>query len=408
MTQSLRTPIVQKFGGSSLSSLEKVRAVARKVLRSADSGRPVVVVVSAMGNTTSELIERARSLTDSPPRRELDVLLSSGERMSTALLAMAIEEEGGSAISLTGPQSGILTDDQFTNANILDVRPDRVMRELAAGQVVIVAGFQGENRRGDITTLGRGGSDTTAVALAGALGAECCEIYSDVDGVYSADPRVVEEPLHLKEVDSRLMTEYALHGARVLHPGCIQLAHEKGVAIHASSTFGDDTHTRIRRSADLSFSLASSDGVSVVGVTSRKHRLRIHGDASRDLVRCVLDEVGGEEAVLSAAPDELHDLLVDIEDLPDPERVTANLRESLGSYARITEKLASVSIVTEAAHAAEVERGFQAALEDASVAPIGRYRRAHSLTCTASPAERERTIRALHAHLVEKPVLIGA
>ncbi len=408
MIHTQRAPLVQKFGGSSLSSLDKLRTVARKVLRRARGGQPVVVVVSAMGNTTTQLIKRARALTSSPPRRELDVLLSSGEQISTALLAMAIEEEGGQAISLTGPQCGIFTDEQFTNANIQDIRPERLERELARGRIVIVAGFQGANRHGDVTTLGRGGSDTTAVALAGALGAPCCEIYSDVDGVYTADPRIVDEPLHLEQIDSRLMGEYALLGARVLHPACIELAHEKGVAIHACSAFGDDTHTRIRRAADLCFSLDSTDEIAVVGVTSRKRRLRVQGALAGPHLQRVLEEVVEDDSSLRACSKSNRDLLIDIEDFPDPERVTARLRTALGTTARITEQLASVSIVTEQDRACWLETSFESALESAGVQPAGMYRRPHSISCAIDPQQRERTVRALHARLVENSVVLGA
>ncbi|MFG0316517.1 MAG: aspartate kinase, partial [Planctomycetota bacterium JB042] len=241
---------VQKYGGSSLSSPEKICRVARKIAELRSTGRPVVVVVSATGNTTSELVGRAKRVASTPSRRELDMLLSSGERVSMALLAMAIQEEGREAISLTGPQSGIVTDSTHANATIREVRPERVLRELEAGRVVIVAGYQGVSPEGEVTTLGRGGSDTTAVALAGALRAEVCEIYSDVDGVYTADPRNVENVRHLSRVDSAVMTEYARRGAGVLHAPCLDLARREGVAVRARSTFGGDAQTWISCGAE--------------------------------------------------------------------------------------------------------------------------------------------------------------
>jgi aspartate kinase len=393
-----------------LSTLDKVRLVARKILRSSECGRPVVIVVSAMGNTTSELIERARQVSLSPPRRELDVLLSSGERMSTALLAMALQELGSSAISLTGPQGGILTDDQHTSASIVDVRPGRVAKELASGKIVIVAGFQGLSPIGEVTTLGRGGSDTTAVALAGALDAERCEIYSDVPGVYTADPRIVDEPVHLKQIDSELMREYALHGARVLHPACIDLARQSGVAIHAGSTFGEERFTRIGCEASLAFTEHAHEKPSIAGVTSRKSRVHVRGRSSNSAtmferaVDC-LDEYDGLLRQLSGASE---DLLVDIEDVPDPERVSALLRERLQGVATVTEELASVSIVTQPTVTRELVGRVETNLARSGIGASSIYRRPHSVTCAVERADRTRSVRALHTCLVEDSLAVGA
>jgi aspartate kinase len=183
--------IVQKYGGSSVADVDKLRRVAERVMRSRAQGHSVVVVVSAMGDTTDELLAMAKKVSPNPQRRELDMLLSAGERISMALLSLAIHELGGDAISFTGSQSGIITNDRHVDARIIEVRPFRVQDELARGKIVVVAGYQGVSYRKEVTTLGRGGSDTTAVAMAAALDAEYCEICSDVDGVYSADPRVV-------------------------------------------------------------------------------------------------------------------------------------------------------------------------------------------------------------------------
>ena len=183
--------VVQKYGGSSVADAQKLRKVAERVIRTRNQGHQVVVVVSAMGNTTDELLAMAKQISVNPERRELDMLLSAGERISMALLSMAIRELGGDAISLTGSQSGIITNDRHVDARIIEVRPFRVQDALAQGKIVVVAGFQGVSHKKEVTTLGRGGSDTTAVAMAAALDADYCEICSDVDGVYSADPRVV-------------------------------------------------------------------------------------------------------------------------------------------------------------------------------------------------------------------------
>jgi aspartate kinase len=195
-----RPTVVQKYGGSSVADVEKIQKVADRVAATQQAGKQVVVVVSAMGDTTDELLALARKVTDSPLRRELDMLLSAGERISMALLSMALNARGVPAVSFTGSQSGIVTNDSHTNAQIVEVRPFRVLDELERGKVVIVAGYQGVSYKKEVTTLGRGGSDTTAVALAAALDAEACEIYSDVEGVYTADPRVVPEAQRLSEL----------------------------------------------------------------------------------------------------------------------------------------------------------------------------------------------------------------
>ncbi len=220
-----------KFGGSSVADLERIQHVARRVVeRAAD--RPVVVVVSAMGKTTNELIAMARRLMDPPPARELDMLLSTGERGAMTLVAIAIAALGRQAISLTGSQCGIITDHQHGRARIVEVRPFRVLDELAAGHIVIVGGFQGVSYKREVTTLGRGGSDTTAVALAAAIGADC-EIYSDVDGVYTADPREIPSAQRLDVLSSTETLALARGGAKVLHAQAVQLADERGIAIYA-------------------------------------------------------------------------------------------------------------------------------------------------------------------------------
>ncbi|MBI2895711.1 MAG: aspartate kinase [Deltaproteobacteria bacterium] len=228
--------VVQKYGGSSLADVEHLWQVADKVCACKREGRDVVVVVSAMGKTTDGLLSLARQVTKSPPRRELDMLVSTGERVSMALLSMAVQERGFEAVSFTGSQSGIITNDRHFDARIIEVRPYRIEDELAKGRVVIVAGFQGVSYRKEITTLGRGGSDTTAVALAAALGAERCEIYSDVEGVFTADPRVVPQARLMPEIGYSELEEMARAGAKVLSVDAVELARRAGIAIHARAT----------------------------------------------------------------------------------------------------------------------------------------------------------------------------
>lgn len=237
--------VVQKFGGSSVADAEKIRKVAARVKARRDEGWQLVVVVSAMGDTTDDLLKLAKQISVDPPRRELDMLLTCGERISMALLSMALHEQGVAAISFTGSQSGIITDDTHSQARIVEVKPARIEEELGKNKVVIVAGYQGVSKSREVTTLGRGGSDTTAVALAAALGADC-EIYSDVDGVFSADPRVVPSAKKLETLSFEEMQELASAGAKVLNAQAVEFAREKGIVIHARSTHAAGTGTAIQ------------------------------------------------------------------------------------------------------------------------------------------------------------------
>ncbi|MCA9515302.1 MAG: aspartate kinase [Myxococcales bacterium] len=249
MTESAQRPIVvQKYGGSSLATLEKVAAVADRVAATVAAGYRVVAVVSAMGKTTDGLLTQAKELSQNPAPRELDMLMSVGERISTALLAIALEERGHRAVSFTGSQSGIITTARHNRARIVEVRPWRLLDELDAGKIIVVAGYQGVSYGREITTLGRGGTDTTAVALAAALGAEHCEICSDVDGVYTADPRLAPDATRLPELSHGEMVALARSGSKVLNQDCVEYASRMGVAIYAKSTFGprDDAGTVVR------------------------------------------------------------------------------------------------------------------------------------------------------------------
>ncbi len=237
--------IVQKYGGSSVADAEKIKNVARRIAQTRDRGDQVVVVVSAMGDTTDELIELAYQISENPDSRELDVLLSTGEVVSSTLLAMSLHVMGYPAISLSGAQAGIRTDSAYSRARILQIEPKRVVRELEKGNIVIVAGFQGMTEDLDVTTLGRGGSDTTAVALAATLGAEVCQIYTDVEGIYSADPRLVPEAECLDEIHYEEMLELATYGAKVLHPRAVELGELFHIPILVASSFTDKPGTLI-------------------------------------------------------------------------------------------------------------------------------------------------------------------
>jgi len=245
--------IVQKYGGSSVADAEKIKNVARRIAKAKDEGNHVVVVVSAMGHTTNNLIKLAYQINEQPGDRELDLLLSTGEIVSSTLLAMALETLGYKAVSLTGAQAGITTDTVHSQARILKIDPERIRKELDKGNIVIVAGFQGisKGEEEDITTLGRGGSDTTAVALAASLGAEICQIYTDVEGVYTADPHLVPHARKLKDIGYEEMLELASYGARVMHNRAVELGELYNVPILVASSFIDSPGTIICKEASM-------------------------------------------------------------------------------------------------------------------------------------------------------------
>ncbi len=302
--------VVQKYGGSSVADLQKLRLVAERVVRTRRAGHDVVVVVSAMGDTTDELLGMAKQVSSAPDRRELDMLLTAGERISMALLSMAIRELGGDAISFTGSQSGIITNDRHVDARIIEVRPFRVQDELSRGKIVVVAGFQGVSYRREVTTLGRGGSDTTAVAMAAALDAEYCEICSDVDGVYSADPRVVPAARRIATLSYEETQEMAESGAKVLNAQAVEFAKERGIAIYARATSGA-----------LPGADPSADGTvvrknpprmpgTVIGVASEHDVLVVESDAGAENLLTALDEhhIAGKQ--LHVSTDTGHTALV--------------------------------------------------------------------------------------------------
>lgn len=237
--------IVQKYGGTSVGSIDRIKKVAKKIIDTKNKGYKVIVVVSAIGDSTNELLEKAKAISPNPPDRELDMLLATGEQVSIALLAMAIRELNHDVISLTGPQCGIITNSTHNKARIIKINTDRLDSELSMNKIVIVAGFQGYCMEKDITTLGRGGSDTTAVAIASAINACKCEIYTDVDGVYTADPRIVSNAKLLNKISYDEMLELASLGAKVLHPRSVELARKFNIPLIVKSSFKDSLGTEI-------------------------------------------------------------------------------------------------------------------------------------------------------------------
>ena len=238
--------IVQKFGGSSLADAARIRRAARRIIHAAQGGNQVVVVVSAQGDTTDQLVSAAAAITTAPPKRELDAYLAAGEQLSAGLMTMALQSMGREAVSLTGWQAGLLTDNVHTDARVQKLNNDRISRELAAGKIVVVTGFQGMNEAGDVTTLGRGGSDTTAVALAAFLKADKCQIYTDVDGIYDRDPRIFPDATRYDTIDYDAMLTLARQGAQVLHDRCVELAKAHNVQIQVLSSFRPGPGTLVK------------------------------------------------------------------------------------------------------------------------------------------------------------------
>ena len=341
-----------------------MKKVAERVMRTRGQGHDVVVVVSAMGDTTDELLALAKQVSANPDRRELDMLLTAGERISMALLSIAIRELGGEAISFTGSQSGIITNDRHVDARIIEVRPYRVQDELARGRIVVIAGYQGVSYRREVTTLGRGGSDTTAVAMAAALGAEYCEICSDVDGVYTADPRVVADAQRIGMLSYEETQELAEAGAKVLNAQAVEFAKEKGIAIYARATASplpgadpSEDGTVVRRDA-------VRPAGAVVGVASERDILVLHADMKSQAGafgtrRCQRGSTGPALhhdllALLDqhhVAGKQLHrvgeslTLVISRENLHDEDRLRADLVARFGDKVRLLDTLGAVSAI---------------------------------------------------------------
>ncbi|TBT93118.1 aspartate kinase [Propioniciclava tarda] len=263
--------VVQKFGGSSVADAESIKRVAKRIVDTKEQGNEVTVVVSAMGDTTDELLDLAQRVSPKPRSRELDMLLSAGERMSAALLAMAINDLGHTARSFTGSQAGVITTAKHGDARIIDITPGRIETALGDGDIVIVAGFQGVSQSTkDVTTLGRGASDTTAVALASALKADYCEIYSDVDGVFTADPRVVPGAQQIPEIAFEEMMELAANGAKILHLRCVEYARRENVPVHVRSSFSDKPGTWLKDASDIKKKESGMENPIITGVAQDK------------------------------------------------------------------------------------------------------------------------------------------
>ncbi len=397
--------VVQKYGGSSVADVTKIRLVAERVMRTKQAGHDVVVVVSAMGDTTDELLALAKQVSPNPPRRELDMLLTAGERISMAVLSMAIKELGGDAISFTGSQSGIVTNDRHVDARIVEVRPYRVEDELARGRIVVIAGYQGVSYRREVTTLGRGGSDTTAVAMAAALGAEYCEICSDVDGVYTADPRVVPQARRIGTLSYEETQELAESGAKVLNAQAVEFAKEAGIAIYARAT-----------ASALPGADPSADGTvvrqfpprmpgTVVGVAGERDILLLtFADHRMSDLLALLDEHGVAGKQLHAVDNRLT-VAISRENLHAEARVREALLTKFGSHRgplEIIDGLGTVSVVGAGINSsfANLRRGASA-LAASGLVPRGTATSSFRISWFADRSRLEDAVRSLHGEFLD-------
>lgn len=393
--------IVQKYGGSSVADIEKIQKVATKIVATRRQGYDVVVVVSAMGNTTDELLGMARQIVPNPSRRELDMLLSVGERISIALLSMAIHELGEEAISFTGSQSGIITTHSHSNARIIDVRPFRIQDELDAGNIVIVAGYQGTSYKREITTLGRGGSDTTAVALAGALGAEACEIYSDVDGIFTSDPRVVLDAQQLSEITYEEMLELARHGAKVLNAEAVAFAQRHQVALYARSTHKPESRGTVVRRDGWPDRQLQAARIAPRGVAALAHVLTLSGRSEHEPLALVGQELPGVELLYAECTPHRFELALNPTDIADLEATTDHLARILGDGVEVHHNLCSVTCVgVRIGTLPTWPRQMQSALRDAKLEVARLIAMPNAITALLPAKHKDAAMRAAHT-LVE-------
>ncbi|WP_018131005.1 aspartate kinase [Effusibacillus pohliae] len=394
--------IVQKFGGSSVASPEHIKRVARRVADTVEQGNSCVVVVSAMGDTTDDLIELAQKVSAVRPAREMDMLLTTGEQISIALLAMALQDIGQDSVSFTGWQAGIRTEAVHGKARITDLDPSRILAELETGKVVVVAGFQGITDDGDITTLGRGGSDTTAVALAAALKADLCEIYTDVEGVYSTDPRVVKFARKIPEISYDEMLELANLGAAVLHPRAVEYAKQYQVPLMVRSSFTTNPGTLVKEEALMEKGMVvrgiahdlNVAKVALVGVPNRNDNLKV---VFQTLAQ---DNINVDIIVQSIVHNDCSDISFTVakDDLTRTIEVLGQLQPRLGAKEIVCEEdLAKVSIVGAGmiSNPGVAAQMFQALTEN------GMYIKMVStseikVSCVIDAADVEKAVQVLH------------
>ena len=379
--------VVMKFGGTSVADPEKLKAVARKLVAAREEGNRVVAVLSAMGRTTDELLALAHRVSARPEPRELDMLISVGERISCALAAMAIHDLGHEAISLTGSQAGIVTDTAHGKAKIVDVRARRIHQALDAGRIVLVAGFQGVSTEYDVTTLGRGGSDTTAVALAVALGADSCEIYTDVEGVFSADPRLVPDARKLVSVSYEEMLELAASGAKVLQLRSVEFARNHGVRLHVRSTHSDADGTWVTEEE----SMLEKAMISGIAHTTEETVYRVEGVRAARLFALLADAGVNVDTIVQTGPEIVFTAPVadrgDVAATLDPLGVRWRARDDLGKVSLIGAGMKSHPGVAAKTFETLGRLGIEA--EIVTTSPI-------KIACHVPSGQVERAVRALH------------
>lgn len=402
--------IVQKYGGTSVADAERVKEVAKRVLKYKNEGHDVIVVVSAPAGTTDSLIRRAYELSETPNKRELDMLLTSGEQISIASLAIAIEDLGKKAVSLNAFQVNFKTTNEHTKATILDINTDIIKDKLSEGNVVVFAGFQGITENNEITTLGRGGSDTTAVALGAALNADEVEIYTDVDGIYTADPRVVKNPKKLNAISYQEMLEMAASGAKVLHPRAVEIAARYGIKIHLRSSFDDSTGTIVKEKGD-----ESMEQVKIIGITSTKNEGKITlsgvpdkpGIAAKVFSKLAKAKINTDIILQSSSvTKEFNNIsyTVSIDDLKEAVEISQELRNELGaegvSYDANIAKISAIGIglKTHYETTAEIfdtlaENGIN--IDMISCSEI-------NVSCIIKEEDVNKAVRALHEKFIEE------
>ena len=402
--------IIQKYGGTSVADAVRVKEVAKRVLKYKNEGHDVIVVVSAPAGTTDSLIRRAYELSETPSKRELDMLLTSGEQISIASLAIAIEDLGKKAVSLNAFQVDFKTTDEHTKATILDINTDIIREKLSEGNVVVFAGFQGITENNEITTLGRGGSDTTAVALGAALKADEVEIYTDVDGVYTADPRVVKTPKKLNTISYQEMLEMAASGAKVLHPRAVEIAARYGIKIHLRSSFDDSTGTIVKEKGD-----ESMEQVKIIGITSTKNEGKITlsgvpdkpGIAAKVFSKLAKAKINTDIILQSSSvTKEFNNIsyTVSIDDLKEAVAISQELKEELGaegvSYDANIAKISAIGIglKTHYETTAEIfdtlaENGIN--IDMISCSEI-------NVSCIIKEEDVNKAVRALHEKFIEE------
>jgi aspartate kinase len=402
MVGAMANLIVQKYGGTSLASAERTRAVAQRVVAAAATGDSVCVVASAMGDTTDDLLRLAVEVSPDPHPRELDMLLTAGERISMALLSMAIRDLGREAISFTGSQAGIMTDRSHGKALIVDIRSRRVLEALEQGKIAIVAGFQGVSSELEVTTLGRGGSDTTAVALAAALGASVCEIYTDVEGVFTADPRIVPAARRLIRLSYEEMLELAASGARVLALRSVEYARNHGVVVHVRSSFADNDGTFIGEE------VGEMEQAIISGIAHDGSQAKVTIQAVPDqpgiaarIFRSLADEGANVDMIVQNVSAEGRtdvSFTLPKEDLPRVEPVLARIAADVGGKGFSTDaEIAKVSLVGAGmkTHPGVVADMFDALAEaDINIEIISTS--SIRISCVVRSSEVERAVRVLH------------